>query len=83
MGTVHSFPELTGEERRRLRLYQAEHRRLRFRIDQRARELAARDQERYFRAILWDVFRGDLDASLIPFWEPVAGGVGVPERKGA
>jgi len=56
---------------------------LRLRIDRRARELAARDQERYFRAMLFEVYRGTLDHDIVQFWEPLAGDVGRANLKGA
>lgn len=75
MGSVLHLPALSAEERSRLQRYHAVRQNLRLRINQRARELAARDQERYFTAILWEIYRGELDPEIIPFWEPPAGGV--------
>lgn len=49
---------------------------LRLRINRRARELAERDQERYFRAMVFAVYSGKVDAELIHWWEPLDGAVG-------
>lgn len=81
MGDVLALPPLNAEELARYRRYQAVRQKLRLRIDRRARELAERDQERYFRAMLFDVYRGAIDPELVPWWEPLAGAVGAPQRK--
>ena len=56
---------------------------LRLRIDRRARELAERDQVRYFRAMVNDLMHGRLAEELVPYWEPTTGGVGLPHQRGA
>jgi hypothetical protein len=83
MGTVHPLPGLSRRQTARVLRVMDIRQDLRLRIDRRARELAERDQARYFRAILFEVYSGKLDPEIIQFWEPLAGGVGVPERKGA
>jgi hypothetical protein len=62
---------LLGEFRLRRDRRQA----LRLQIDRRARELAARDQARYFQAILFDVYRGKIAPELVPYWEPLTGDI--------
>jgi hypothetical protein len=78
VGNVIDLPILANIERRRDRR-QA----LRLRISRRARELAQLDEERYFKAILFQVYRGELDPQLVQFWEPLAGDVGKPARQEA
>lgn len=75
MNNVLTLPDL-DRRRRRQDVCQA----LRLRIDRRARELAQREQERYFKAILFDVYRGALHPELIAWWEPLTGGVGAQRR---
>jgi hypothetical protein len=56
---------------------------LRLRISRRARELAERHEEIYFKAILFQIYRGTLAEDLIPYWEPIDGGVGAPNGREA
>jgi len=61
--------DLLPELRRRRDRRQA----LRLRLDRRARELARRHQETYFRAMLFEIYAGRLADEAIPFWEPLSG----------
>jgi HEPN domain-containing protein len=76
---VSDVLDLLPELKRR----QDRHQALRLRIDRRARELAARVQEAYFRAMVFEIYAGRLAEELVPFWEPIAGDVSPRHEKRA
>ncbi len=71
MSNVVDLPTQFKERRDR-------HHALRLKINQRARELAELDQERYFLAMLYEIYCGKIDAELLPYWQPLKGEVIAP-----
>jgi hypothetical protein len=68
--------DLSAEFRRRRDRRQA----LRLRIDRRSRELAARDQAGYFKAMVAELYFNRLDEGDIERWEPVRGSSPILEQ---
>jgi hypothetical protein len=68
--------DLSAEFRRRRDRRQS----LRLRIDRRARELAARDQAGYFKAMIAELYFNRLDENDIERWQPVRGSSPILEQ---
>jgi hypothetical protein len=68
--------DLSAEFRRRQDRRQS----LRLRIDRRARELAARDQAGYFKAMVAELYLGRINEGDVDTWEPVRGSSPILEQ---
>jgi hypothetical protein len=38
------------------------------------------DQERYYRAMVSDLLHGKLNETLVEYWQPISGRLGLPDQ---